>query len=259
MPDEHPRWKLGKEDHKADPKTVMLGNYLEIPVVPGQYDFDKHRRAFPDRMWGNDHYGDCVIAAESNHLLRMERIEQRRTIKLVDQDAVNRYKHLTGCKAPGDPNDHGLVMLDTMKDWRNNGYQTSAKKYNIAAYGELDPADVHQLRAAIYLLGGIHFGFALPMSAQEQTAHGYWDVTTGPDSRAGSWGGHAVFACKYDTENIYVWTWQMEIKVSNAFVKKYCDEVWGVVDDFDRWIKSDHLDVKKLIAYLHQIGARNVG
>jgi len=250
--------KLGKQDHVHDDRTVMLAQYIEVPVVPSVYDFDAKRAKFPNHMWGNDQYGDCVIAAQSNHLLRMERIEQRRTIKLTDEECVERYQLLTGCQSPGDGNDTGLVMLNAMGDWRLNGYKVRTHDYNIAAYGELEPNDDHQLRAAIYLLGGIHFGFALPLSAQAQTDKGFWDVTDGDGTQPGSWGGHAVFSCKYDDTNIYVKTWEMEIRVTNAFVHKYADEVWGVVDDLDRWRKSDNLDVQALLDYLHGIGARNI-
>jgi hypothetical protein len=251
--------KLGKQDHVHDDRTLMLGQYLEVPVVPTNYDFDSKRAKFPNHMWGNDQYGDCVIASESNHLLRMERIEQKRTIMLTDDDCINRYKEMTGCQNPGDGNDTGLVMLNAMKNWRTSGYQVKKKSYNIAAFGELDPIDDAQLRAAVYLLGGIHFGFALPLTARVQTNDGFWDVSPNdPGSEAGSWGGHAVFSCKYDAENIYVKSWEAEIRVTNAFVHKYADEVWGAVDDLDRWRKSDNLDVQGLIDKLHQIGAHNV-
>lgn len=250
--------KLGKLDHKHDDRTLMLADYVEVPVVPAQYDFDKHRAPFPIHVWGNYDYGDCVIAAEANHVLRMERIEQRRTIKMTDKHAVDRYKLLTGCQAPGDDRDTGLVMLNTMKDWRNDGFRVGDRRYKISAFGELLPQDDHQLRACIYLLGGIHFGFALPLSARLQTNRGYWDVLpdAGPASAPGSWGGHAVFSCKYDANFIYVKSWGKEIQVSNNFVRKYADEVWGVVDDLDKWRKTDQLDIQALVARLHAIGAK---
>jgi hypothetical protein len=251
-------FKLGKDPHKHDDKTLMLADYLEVPVIPTAYDFDRHRAKFPVKEWGNLDYGDCVIAAESNHLLRMERVEQKRTIKLTDDQCIERYKTLTGCEKPGDANDTGLVMLNTMSNWRNVGYQVGKRNYNIAAYGELEPRDDHQLKSCIYLLGGIHFGFALPRSAQAQVPSGFWDVTTGPGSQAGSWGGHCVFSCRYDQGNYWVKTWGMDIRVTVAFVQKYADEVWGVVDDLDKWKASSHLDVANLIAKLRSIGAKNV-
>lgn len=257
-------YKLGKQAHKHDDRTLMLADYVEVPVIPSQYDFEKHRKPFPIHVWGNNDYGDCVIAAEANHVLRMERVEQRRTIKMTDQHAIDRYKLLTGCQMPGDDRDTGLVMLNAMKDWRNDGFRVtgtnkkSYRVYKISAFGELLPQDDHQLRACIYLLGGIHFGFALPATARLQTKHGVWDVVdgAGPMGVPGSWGGHAVFSCKYDPNFISVKTWGKEILVTNAFVKKYADEVWGVVDDLDKWSKSDHLDIQALLDKLHAIGAK---
>lgn len=255
---DHPDFKLGKQDHKHDDKTLMMANFMEVPVVPTKFDLEKNRAPFPVHIWGNNEYGDCVIAAEANALLRMERIETRRTVKAQDADAIKRYKHLTGCNNPGDSNDTGLVILDSMSDWRNNGFPVGAHTFQIAAYGELDPLEHDQLRAGIYLLHGIHFGFALPISAQQQTEQGFWDVTLGVDSAPGSWGGHCVYADKYDEDNIYVWTWGREIRVSNAFVRKYADEAWAVVDNLDKWRKNDHLDVPGLEKALHDIGAKHI-
>ena len=257
-PTDYSEFSLGKKDYEPDSRTLMMAQFLEVPVIPTTWDFDKRRAKFPVRMWGNNMYGDCVVAAESNHLLRMERVEQKRTIVLTDGHCILRYQSLTGCEKPGDSHDTGLVMLNAMKNWRSQGYQAGKRNYQISAFGELEPADGQQLRRAVYLLGGVHFGFALPISAQKQTNLGYWDVVTGPESQPGSWGGHAVFSCKYDQDAIYVQTWQREIKVTNSFVRRYCDEAWAVVDDLDKWRKTDALDIEALLAKLRSIGATNI-
>jgi hypothetical protein len=128
MPPKVESMKLGKQDYKHDPRTLKMAKFLSPDIhIPDVFNFDKGRAPFPDHMWGNDQYGDCVIAARANATLRIERVEQRRTLALVDDDAINTYKRLTGCNSPGDSNDTGLVMLDANRDWRSTGFGPMAK------------------------------------------------------------------------------------------------------------------------------------
>lgn len=250
--------RLGKLDYKHDDRTLMMANFMAPPPMayPDSFDWDRHRSPLPtDDAWGNFKWGDCVLAARANDLVRKERFETRRTIKLSEQMVVDKYRELTGSQSPGDKNDVGLVMLDTFNDWRN-GWELAlygGRNYKIDAFGELDYSDTEELRAAIFLLGGMHFGLALPVSASDQLSSGVWDVVDGPDGEWGSWGGHAVFAKRYDTGGIYVITWDQEVYMTNAFIAKYADEAWTAVDALEthsRW-----LDVDKLREYLRDIGA----
>src|SRR6059036_52839 len=96
-------FRLGKQEYMHSPLTLRLARYILPDIhVPEIYDFDKTRKPFPFRVWGNDAWGDCVIGGRANHLLRLERVEQRRTIPLFDHDAVSLYQQMTGSQAPED-------------------------------------------------------------------------------------------------------------------------------------------------------------
>lgn len=258
---QHHKVKLGKNLYKHDERTLMLAEFMGDIPTPANFDFDAGRIAIPDHMWGNDDFGDCVIAGEANEILRLERVEAWQTAKLTDVDAVNRYKKLTGCVSPGDENDTGLEIVAAHRDWRNNGFQIvyNNRNYKIDAYGEIDPADHALVRATTYLLHGTQWGFWLPLAAQDMTNQGKWDYKgqTGAQWKAGSWGGHCVYAKKFSPNSIFVKTWGMEIEVTNAFVDKYADEAWGVVDNLDSWRKTSHFNVaameEKLAQVSHQV------
>lgn len=256
----HSNVKLGKQGHVKDERTLMLAKYFGAVTLPANYDFDANRKPIPDHMWGNDQYGDCVIAGEANEIMRLERVETWSTPRLTDDDAIKRYSKLTGCKSPGDANDTGLVILYTNRDWRNNGFQIAYnnRNYKIAAYGELDFNNPEELRTAIYLLHGVQFGLALPIAAQKMTNQGKWDYNgqTGSEWEPGSWGGHCVYGKKYSPNSIFVKTWGMEIEMTNAFIKKYADEAWGVVDNLDTWRATHHFDVAALEADLKSISGK---
>lgn len=257
--------RLGKKEYVHDDRTLMLAKFLKTDIrVPDKFDFDKDRAAFPMRMWGNDEYGDCVIAGRCNHILRLERLEQRHTIALYDSDAITEYKKLTGCQSPGDENDTGLVVLNAMQEWRNQGMDTdgrsgvrSPRNYSIYAYGELHPTDHEQIKTAIYALHGVHFGLWLPYAAQKMFRDGIWDYQGQKDEQwqPGSWGGHLVYskAYGYDVDGVEIITWGTLLKMSWAFIDKYCDEAWAIVDNNDSWRVKQTVDVAALSQELASI------
>jgi hypothetical protein len=259
---------LGKQDHKPDDRTMMMAKYLSPSVVyPHTYDLDNARRPFPVEMWGNDKWGDCVKVAQANQILRLERIEQRRTMKISTADVVNEYKKQTGAKLPSDENDTGLVMLDNNKLWRSQGFHharphTAARSYTIAMFGELEPNDRSALRAACFLLHGLQFGFSLPLSAQQMTENRMWNFNPAANKgafwKAGSWGGHAVFSKSYNNHGFEVLTWGKKVFVTNSFIEKYCDEVWVIVDSANKWAKRPEINVSGMIEHLRNIGASNI-
>lgn len=249
--------KLGKQEHKFDPRTLMLKRFMLPEIrVPGSYDFDHNRAAFPLPMWGNDEWGDCVIAGEANNLLRLERVEQRRTVKMTDQIAIDRYKALTGSQRPGDSKDEGLVVLDTMRNWKNHGWSFGGRNYKIEAYGELDPQERDQLRMAVYVFHGIHLGLALPIATQRM-GH-VWDYNgqTGPEWRPGSWGGHLVYSKAFTHAGLEILTWGEKVLLTNEFIERFCDESWAVVDSLDSWRVKQTIDVDALKKQLQQISGK---
>jgi hypothetical protein len=253
------QYRLGKEPYKHDPKTVKLGAFLgTLPKIPLTWDFEKTRMPFPVHVWGNDNWGDCVLAARANQQQRQQRVETRQTIPITDQMVIDKYKLMTGAVAPGDANDTGLIMLDALKDWRGGWHlpvwDKKGRTYKIDAYGELPAADGDTLRAGCYLLTGIQFGVALPLSAADQVRAGQpWDVVSGPRGTPGSWGGHAIYSCEYDQGGFWVKTWGMRQYMTNAFIETYADEVWAVVQANET--SSRYIDVPKLDDYLRSVGA----
>lgn len=257
--------RLGKKEYQHDERTVRLARDAGLSVkTKPVYDFDKRRKAFPGGMWGNDVWGDCMEVAKYNSLVRVERIETRRTLRVTENDVVMQYRAETGAVSPGGPGDDGLYMLQSIGQWRNEGLLVGAtfKRYRIAAYGEINVQDREEILAAIQGLTGVLIGIALPLTARDQIhARQSWDVI-GPESYSpraapGSWGGHAVYCKRHDTSGFFVKTWGEEQYMTNAFLTTYVDEMWAVVDDLET--RSKYLDVAALTKYLHDIGATNVG
>lgn len=253
---EHVVYKLGKKPNDPTKPRLDLTRSLSISVqAPQQFMLDQALNAsFIPYTWGNTQYGDCVIACRANHAQRLEFTERGFHVNIHEQDAIDEYKKLTGCVSPGDANDTGLVIQDALNEWRKNGWHVhySHKPETIDAFGQIPATN---MRPAIWQLGALHLGISLPLSAQAQTGNGYWDAIPDPGDGStdpGSWGGHCVLCLGYDPNNFYVKTWGMVVRVTNAFMAKYCDEAWGVVDSVET--KHPDFDQATLEADLKALG-----
>lgn len=253
---------LGKKDYLFDARTLRVMNVVDkavLPDVPNTFDLQKGRRPMPLGLWGNADYGNCVKVAKYNHAVRLARLDRRRTIKVTDDMVIGEYKADTGCQSPGDPNDTGLVMLDDFRRWRGEqntilqGKHDKPYPIGVHAFGEVG-FDQQHMRAACFLLGGVEFGINLPWTAAEQIRAGQsWDDTgsSNQDAQPGSWGGHAVYCYKYDESGFWVVTWGSLQYMTNAFVSRYVDECWAVVDN----VEGKHYLIQSLLDdYFAELG-----
>jgi hypothetical protein len=110
----------------------------------------------------------------------------------------------------------------------------------LLAHADVIPTNIEHVKKSIELFGGVYIGLALPNAAQGKMI---WDVSTGPDSVPGSWGGHAVFVPKYSTASngkvtFYAVSWGELYEITEAFwlyndpdptIGPYIDEVHALV------------------------------
>jgi len=248
-------FRLGKAPAKRDARNFKLAALLKaLPPVPDEWDYDLANPAIaiPTPMFGNDVYGDCVIAGRAHQTLRFEAFEQQKLIPVTDKDVLREYWKQEGGTGPDF--DKGLVVLDSLKLWRKPGWRVARRKYSIYAFAQVDQNNMAEVKAAIYLLSGAGAGILLPRSAQDQITSGKpWDVTSGPDSTPGSWGGHYVYLVGYTTLGPVCVTWGRKQQMTWAFLQKYCDELYALVDNKDRFVKGSPVDVVKLAQYLSQL------
>jgi len=81
---------------------------------------------------------------------------------IKDQDVLKEYfKESDGA-------DSGLNILDSLNEWRHDGWRAAGKKYKIHAFAQVTLKNHAEVKAAIYLLTAAYVGVALPISAQAQ-------------------------------------------------------------------------------------------
>jgi hypothetical protein len=241
-----PIYRLGKAPAKRDLRNFKFAVLLKARKrVPAEYDFDTKHRGIPTPMFGNDVYGDCVMAGRAHQTLRFEDVEQGKIIKITDKDVENEYLKETGGA------DSGLVVLDSLNEWRTGGWLIGKKRYEIKAFSEITPRTPADTRQAVYLDIGVGLGLQLPLSAQDQVRAGKpWDVVSGSGSAPGSWGGHYVFVPGYTKLGPVCVTWGRKQQMSWSFYAKYCDEAYAIFDALDKAKLKRAIDAKKLNAML---------
>ncbi len=250
--------RLGRSEVRHDPRTLRLASYLDdavvLPEIPPSFDWTSSVPAWP--MYGNDHLGDCTIAA-AGHLIQAWTAAAGSPVT-PEPDSIEHAYWSTGSE------DNGRVEVDVLNYWRKTGIAGR----QIIAYAYLDPKNLDHLCAAIYLFGGVYVGIDLPKSAQGQPV---WDVVgdgASGDSAPGSWGGHAVPYVAYQQRgkdplpgglgalSLKTVTWGAVLDVTDAFHVHYCDEAYVPIslDFLKDGASPAGFDVAALTADLAEIG-----
>jgi len=237
--------RYGKLEPEYDENTIQFANYLDSTFhAPTKYDFDQGRLPIPISDWGSTKNACDVIASQANQLLRLGRIDQKRTIPLTSADVVRRYRRISGSKKVEDEKDIGVSVLAAMKDWKR-GWRLHNKIYSLAMYGEIHPAERELVRTAIYVFRGIHFGLWLPKAVEGNFTAWHWQGENGEEWKPGGLGGVLGYCKAYSPAGYEILLGGHKIAVSNEFVEKYCDECWVATDVLDYWA-TQVLDMKSL-------------
>jgi hypothetical protein len=248
----HSIFKLGKAAAKRDERNFKFASLIKAkPKLPEEYDFDLKNGGIPTPMFANDEYGCCVISGRAHQTLRFELIEQKAKLSITDKEVLNEYMKETGGV------DSGLIVLDSLKLWRKKGWKAAKKPYHVKAFSEIAPSDHTAMKQAVFMDVGVGLGLSLPLSAQAQIQAGKpWDVATGPGTKPNSWGGHYVYVPGYTKKGPVCVTWGRKQQITWAFIDKYCDEAYAIIDDVNSAKKKKALDSGKLKEFLESLNEK---
>jgi hypothetical protein len=200
---------------------LQLESIVNPATLPPEYSFDvaHPNSGVPLKMFGNDRYGDCVIAARAHQTLRFEFIEQKKVLPISDKEVLNEYFKETG------GGDSGLYILDSLKAWQR-GWKAGGKTYKIQVFAEIDRASRNQLKQTIFADIGAVIGVSLPASAMKEFDAGKpWSSTKGRGQD-----GHCVFVVGYTTVGPVCVTWAQRQQMTWAWYFAYADEAYAVID-----------------------------
>lgn len=218
--------KLGKHPPVFDERNLIFGNYLkkaELPAPPSSENYGAKVPTWP--MYANDRYGDCTCAA-AGHMIQNWTATASKEITVPESTVVSFYEHFVGTPPPEDA---GCNMLQVLKYWRRHGLDG----HKVHAFAELGAQNLDQAKAAVYLLGSVYIGVALPnFAVQGDMLTIPWVVPEGGavgNAAPNPQNGHCIPAVGYDENSLYVVTWGEIKTMSWGFLEAYADEVYAVL------------------------------
>jgi hypothetical protein len=267
---------MGKKPATANPKLLLLKNFLKDVPVPASSLYWKNKAPFPGRTYGNTRIGLCTIASQANLAMRMERKEQRKTLNVADDEVQRVYFALSDRLYGG--GDNGAFEIDALSNWRHPDRtfrDDKGRPYTIDAFTRINQFDQLEVKRAIHTAGahGIKVCLNLPMAFMAIDPPNAWDLPE--DGRAvhafepGSAGGHSLMADGYDKNGVWlVHSWYegegveyRQLITWRAFYA-YCDEAYMVVDSANSWRKDKKrtklVDVAGLIDAVNKVSSHKI-
>lgn len=223
-----PNRRLGRRPFDPELPQLEIGKYLtgKVPAHPSAVDY--FGRVTDWGMYGNDRFGVCGPTEIANNRkltsLYLTGVEQSPT----QEDVFDLYRR------SGNPNfdpetgedDNGVnmqVMLKSVLDEGIGGVKC-------LAFAHVNVHRPEEVRAAIAIFGGVHFGVNLMTAQQGQPD--MWAWTPG----SFEWGGHAVMGGLYvapahtrDYPDVSVITWAEIVAMSKQFEQHQVEEAWVVI------------------------------
>ena len=219
-------YRLGKLEAVRPAGLMDLPEYTATRSLPTPPSNFSDVATLQKIKWGmdlNDSLGDCTIAG-TDHLLAWWDVLFGEADARPSTDVLRaQYQALS-------PDDQGCVESTVLHTWQTSGLFGGTSK--IAAYAPFKRTAT-SLQQAIAFTGGAYLGIACPDSAQQQFAEQEqtgkivpWTVVPGATIE----GGHCIVAPGYvGLEGVWCITWGSVVLVTWDFIKRYCDEIWGII------------------------------
>lgn len=201
-----PARKFGRRRPIARAPRLALARYLtaELPPLPPSVDYATPARRALSQMYLNDQLGCCVVAAMA-HLIGVFTANASGAAAIFQPaDLIALYENIGGYNPLDPTSDRGCDEQTALNFWQHHGAPPGS--HAVAGWLAVDPTNVEQVKAALYLFENLFFGIELPDAwVQAASADGFvWDVgTPNPNN------GHAVAGVGYDRHGIQIATWGM--------------------------------------------------
>lgn len=218
--------QLGRVQSISDPRTLQLGNYVDVltlPVPPAQ-EMIETTPVWP--MLANDRFNCCTSAA-AGHMIHHWTAANQHGVFLTDDDIIRAHAQLTGDRLM-----ECVSMLEALKYWCKQGIG-GHQIHSFVSAGKAKAAD---LRCMVHLFGSGYVGLDLPPFACAGDPKGWPDIpwaipaNVAADAAAPNPDmGHCVAVVGYDAQSLYAVTWGRLKTMSWDFFERYAEEVFAVL------------------------------
>lgn len=244
-----PDRRLGRLPLKTTRKALQFVDFFKFVDVPKSSNYWRRKSPVPVRTFGNNEFGNCTRAKQAYAIMRMERLEQKRTPEITDEEVVRVYMDMIQ-RLYGSTEDNGAYEDDALGQWRNPEFtirDVKGNPFTIDAYLRINALNHQEVKAALALskAKGIAVCFNLPAAWLDVDPPAKWDVPEGQALvgkwQPGTWGGHSMWMLNdYTEEDVMVDdTWGAgPRRVTWRALAAYMDEAHLVIDSINSWRKT---------------------
>jgi hypothetical protein len=234
MPIKSEGLRLGRLHRTYNPRIPHMSALLAgqtLPPPPAQIDYTKDMPGELGIM-RNDTLGDCTCAAYYHARQVWSFNAESKLITEPDVDVVMLYTLACGYnprvpgEGPGGNEQHVLTYL--LKQGAPVGGK-SATRHKIAAFVEVDPRHVDDVKRTIVDCGVAYIGFNVPQSLMPPNAPPPAVWTVDPHNSK-IIGGHAVVLAGYDANGFKVISWGQYYTMTYQFFSTFVDETYAIAD-----------------------------
>jgi hypothetical protein len=233
-------FRLGRLHRTYDARVphlsaLLAGQALQPP--PPAVDWTK---AMPSNlgMMLNNKLGDCTCAAVYHAKQVWTFNAGSAMVTQPDSDVEKLYILACGYnpRVPGEG--PGGIEQKVLTYWLNHGVPigpAGAQREKIAAFVEVDPRNVDDVKRTINDCGVAYIGFNVPQSVMppNQPPPSVWNYVPNDSNIIG---GHAVVLAGYDDSGAKVISWGQYYTMTWEFFAHFVDEVYAIADV--EWIKN---------------------
>lgn len=171
---------LGKLPARPDAVKLHFSAYADLadlPPIPKEFGHEEATPPIPWAMLGNNAYGDCVVAGGAHEHMIWARMGGKQ-LTFNTADVLADFGAITGIP----PNAFTGADMQQAANYRlRTGLMgADGKRHKISAYLRLQPGNLQELRAALYLFGAVGLGLRFPHEWMGQfQRHEAWRITSG--------------------------------------------------------------------------------
>lgn len=207
--------KLGRvKSDKKQEKLVQFGDFAEaVPPPPATKSWiTPEAMKSIQQVYGNDQYGDCVIASAFHGIGTSSANDEGASIVGTTREAVSEYGRLCGHLG----NDNGCIITEVKNAMISGGISIGGVRRLLDGYAAVDPSNKTAFQVGILIFGGgVNIGFNVPNSWMGRgTFNGaVWDWD--PNNTDYQFvGGHDIRAVGYNDQGVQFATWGIIITMT---------------------------------------------
>jgi hypothetical protein len=227
-------FRFGRLHRTYDPRVPHLSALLAGQVPPPPPPAVDYTAGMPANlgMMLNDTLGDCTCAAVY-HAIQVWSYNTTKTVDTEpDSDVQKLYVQACGYnpRVPGEgPGGNEQNVLTYLLNQGAPMGPAGATRHKIAAFVEVDPRNLDDVKRAINECGLAYIGFNVPQSVQPpgQPPPAVWNYVP---AQSNIIGGHAVVLPGYDAQGAKVISWGQYYTMTWEFFGQFVDEVYAIAD-----------------------------